>query len=319
MATNFISADKLMFNMDSIVNDTPVTADIFLCDFCNNRCNYCSYTRYCEREGHQVFYDDFIRYADRLKEIGVKGFLITGGGEPTICRDFDRICEYMESHDMPYGITTNFNVMKYFKPRFLKVSFDAWDEDSYEQKRGVRMFNQVRKNITEYIKWKEVESPETKVGLQIVLTNTEDIFRFYEANKDLEVDYFTFKPVESTIGKWYKDSNHVEDAKKLKEALDELHKVDSRIQYNFKWDFNDVWYDKCYGHAQQIAMNWDGDVMICCHRPYDIIGNIMDEDILEKNRRLDWDMSRCDVPCRMSSANALMKRLKDSQPDYEFL
>ena len=318
MAGNIL-ADKLLYNYDSMANKTPVTADIFLNDFCNNRCTYCSYVRYCERDGHQIRIDDFKTYATRLKELGVKGFLITGGGEPTICQDFDLMTQFMEQNGMPYGITTNFNIYKEFKPRFLKVSFDAWDEDSYESKRGVRRFQQTRDNIIRYIQWKRDNSPDTSVGLQLVLTDADEIRRFYEANKDLDVDYFTFKPIESTRGCWYQDEKHHEDSFVLRETINELKEQDSRITFNFKWNYIQKGYDECHAHANQIAMNWNGEIMRCCHRPYDIIGHVMDDDILEKNRVTHFDMSRCDVPCRMSSANELLMQLDSKCGDYEFL
>ena len=318
MAGNIL-ADKILYNMDSIVNGTPVTADWFLNDFCNNRCSYCSYVRYCERDGNQIRLERFRTYADRLKQIGVKGILVTGGGEPTICDDFDAMMKYLEDMGMPYGITTNFNVYKEFRPRFLKVSFDAWDEDSYERIRGVRRYEQTRRNIERYLDWRRDNSPGTSVGLQLVLTDAEDMERFYEANMDLEVDYITFKPVESTRGCWYRDAKHMEDAQRLRETIASLRRNDSRVTFNFKWNYIQRPYDECYAHANAIALNWNGDVMRCCHMPYDIIGHIMDDDILDKNRQTRFDMSRCDVPCRLSSANEYVEAFDSKVPDFEFL
>lgn len=314
-----ISADKLLYNCDSIADGTPVTADIFLNDMCNNRCTYCAYVRYRERGGNQIRIDDFMRYAKRLRELGVKGFLITGGGEPTICDDFDLIARFMEDEGIPYGITTNFNVYKEFSPRFLKVSLDAWDEDSYQAKRGVRAYNRTRDNVTRYLAWRDGHSPSTSVGLQMVMTDPEDILRFYEANADLDVDYFTFRPIESTCGSYYRDRENLDKVRDLVDTIESLRRNDSRVTFNFKWNYIQRCYDECYAHANQIAMNWNGEIMRCCHRPYDIIGHVMDDDILERNRVTRFDMSMCDVPCRMSSANELMQRLDAGCPDSEFL
>lgn len=35
-------------------------------------------------------YDEFVSYAERLLELGVLGFILTGGGEPTVANDFKR-------------------------------------------------------------------------------------------------------------------------------------------------------------------------------------------------------------------------------------
>ena len=42
--SNVISGDKLFYWVDRAVwSKRPITADIFLTDYCNNRCQYCSY------------------------------------------------------------------------------------------------------------------------------------------------------------------------------------------------------------------------------------------------------------------------------------
>ena len=136
--------------MDRVRGDhRPITADIFLTNYCNNDCPYCTYKRW-ERDpkARHMKFEDFRKYAQRLKDLGVKGFILTGGGEPTVNPDFDRIADYLQG--FRWGINTNFNVIKFIKPDYLKVSLDAYDEDSYERLRGVRNYDQVRRNIIEY-------------------------------------------------------------------------------------------------------------------------------------------------------------------------
>ena len=144
-----IAGNKMLAHVGRIVGEhKPITADIFLNNFCNNRCPYCTYGRWELDPGARAMsFEDFRKYATRLQEMGVEGFILTGGGEPTLAPDFDRITDWMDKRGLHYGINTNFNVLKMPKPDYLKVSLDGWDEDSYEQRRGVRKYADVVKNI----------------------------------------------------------------------------------------------------------------------------------------------------------------------------
>ena len=57
--------------------------------------------------------------------------------------------------------------------------------------------------------------------------------------------------------------------------------------------------NKMLAHLDRIV----GEHMYCCHKPYQIIGHILDPDILEKKNRAATDMAGCDIPCRMTGPN----------------
>ena len=202
-----IAGDKMFAHVERALNDRrPITADIFLTNYCNNKCPYCTYRRWeLETGAYSMKYEEFVEYAKRLLELGVEGFILTGGGEPTLCRDFKKITDWLEEHSIHYGINTNFNEVQYIKPDYLKVSLDGWDEDSYGKSRGVRAYKKVRNNIQAYAEWKRRESPETTLGIQRVVSWPDDVYKFYKANRDLDVDYMSFRPIESTGGIAYLD------------------------------------------------------------------------------------------------------------------
>ena len=130
---NFISADKLLFHAK--FDYKPITADVFLTNYCNNHCPYCTYGRWdleANEKRKYTTFEEFVKYATRLSEIDVKSIILTGGGEPAINPDFDKITAWLEENNFDYGINTNFNVLRYFKPNYLKVSLDAYDAESYK-------------------------------------------------------------------------------------------------------------------------------------------------------------------------------------------
>ena len=91
-----IDDNKLIFNMKNVFYKLPITADIFLTNFCNNHCNYCTYGRWdkLSRKPRYMTYDKFIEYVQILLQFNVKSIILTGGGEPTLNPDFEKITTY---------------------------------------------------------------------------------------------------------------------------------------------------------------------------------------------------------------------------------
>lgn len=314
-----ITGSKILSHIDRIANShAPITADVFLNNYCNNNCPYCTYKRWEFDDGSRYMaYEDFVRYAKRLKDLGVLGIILSGGGEPTISKDFDKITEWLDKSGYAYGINTNFNRYVQCSPNYLKVSLDGWDEDSYEKVRGVRNYQAVRFNIKHFADHK---SDRTSLGIQLLATERDQVYRFYEANADLPVDYIVIRPVESTDGCYYRnlppDLNFY--PREIIKAIKDVGQTDRRVVMNYKWQLLDRKYEFCIGEWSQIALNELGEVLYCCHKPFQVVGHIMDADILEKKHLATTNMALCDVPCRLSGVNhdlALMLR-KQTNPEF---
>lgn len=315
-----ITDNKILKYIDRIkLGRQPITADIFLTNYCNNNCGYCTYKRWQLDKGHEYMkFEDFVKYAKKLKEIGVEGFILTGGGEPTLNPDFEKITNFLEANKYSYGINTNFNVLKKIKPTYLKISLDGYSEDSYEKARGVRKYNITKDNIIEYCRWKRKAGIATKVGIQFVAENVDNLIKFYENNKDLDVDYISIRPVESTAGKYYFKTRDKE-IEEINQCILGLANKDKRVVRNFKWDLLTRHEEDCTANWAQIAVNQKGEVMYCCHKPYQIIGHIMDGDILSKKNQARTDMSMCDIPCRMTAPNKLIAEMRTKEEDGGFI
>ena len=314
--SDVITGNKILAHLDRVLNDQrPITADVFLDNYCNNNCPYCAYKRWELDDGARYMtFDDFVRYAMRLRELGVLGIILSGGGEPSISKDFDSIIRWMDNKSSKWGINTNFN--RYFEgnPEYVKVSLDAWDEDSYKKHRGVNAYGVVRENIIKFANFKE---EKTKLGIQLVAKSQEDVYKFYEANADLPVDYITIRPVESTGGLYYRGDD--ETPVEIINAIRQVSDLDNRVIKNYKWDMLKTSQVDCTAQWSQIAVNEVGEVMYCCHKPYQIIGHIMDDDILEKKRQSVTDMMMCDIPCRLTAPNYEVARINATQTNAEFI
>lgn len=320
MANN-ITGDKMFAHIDRILGEhKPITADVFLDNYCNNNCPYCTYKRWEFDSGASYMkFEDFVKYTERLIDLGVVGIILTGGGEPTISKDFEKIVAWLDSSDIKYGINTNFNKFINFKPSYLKVSLDAWDEDSYYAKRGVRAYSVVRENI---IKFSKSKAPHTKIGIQLLAKSVEEVYKFYDGNKDLPVDYISIRPMESTGGSYYRNLlSEYPDAlpANIITAIKQVQSLDGRVTLNYKWNMLDVQQESCTAQWAQIALNERGEVMYCCHKPYQIVGHIMDQDILDKKAAAITSMPMCDIPCRMTGPNYEVYRMLKAKSDVEFI
>lgn len=314
-----ISNNKLIYNVENIMSRKPITADIFLNSACNNKCPYCTYARYKQRDSSYMTFEDFTRNITILLENGVKGVILTGGGEPTISPDFDKITKWLEVYNIPYGINTNFNVYKAIAPNYLKISLDGYDRESYQKARGVDKYDTVISNIKEYLIYKHSSKLNTAVGIQTVAAEVTDVIKFYEAHKGLGVDYFNIRPMESTCGKYYQDAHARNERIAILSYLHDLHELDSRVCINYKWHEVNTQFDKCYANFSQIAINENSEVMYCCHKPYEIIGKLTDSDIWEKREKFQTNMQMCDVPCRLTAPNNFIQSLQDAPSDAAFI
>lgn len=315
------SSSKLLAHADRIFGDNrrPITADIFLTNYCNNACSYCNYKRWEHSTGARyISLADFVKYAERLRQLGVKGIILTGGGEPTISPDFNSICAWLEKEQIPYGV--NSNLLRYpgeICPRFLKVSLDASCPEDYSRKRGVDVFSEVVANIKRYASKK---GAETRLGVQLLAEHYEEVTKFVPFAKTLPVDYISVRPVESTAGAFYTDPARKIEGRLIQALLEYEHGADPRVLASPKWGFiAESQPGACPAAWCQIAVDERGQVMYCCQRPYDIVGNLMDDDILDKKLRYTPDMALCDHPCRLTGYNVLMQSLPAGFNDVEFI
>lgn len=312
-----IDSMKLMRHIDSIKNRTPITADIFLNNYCNNKCPYCAYRRWSFEPGarHMTF-DEFKKYAQRLLELGVKGIILTGGGEPTISPHFDQITKYLENEGISYGLNTNFNNYHECSPAYLKVSLDGSSRESYIKRRGVDAYDKVIENIKKYCKFRD--KAKTNVGVQIVVNEFDEIEPFYESVKGLDIDFISFRPIEATGGQYTKNDIGCM-VPIITKSISVLKLNDKRVVLNAKWGQLSCSFKSCLAQWSQIALNERGEVIYCCHKPYEIVGHIMDDDILKKKAEFETDMQKCDVPCRLTSSNLIVDYMQRDMKDGAFI
>lgn len=288
-----ITGNKLQYYFERCENEKkPITAEVFLTDYCNLKCSYC---RYANSSGRYIRYQDFIRYAERLLDMSVRGIILTGGGEPTINPDFKKIAKWLETNGIHYGVNTNLLKPLEISPVFLKVSIDTGNEATYNMIRGRNMLCTVLENLARVIEFRDKSRAKTKIGVQCVATDRDNVLSFYECVKRFDVDYIYIRPYEG-----HNDCYRV-GAAEVKEWLNGV--SDNRINVSFKFDLIDYSPSLCLGNWAVITVDVDGNVPYCCHLPNEIVGHILDKDIMRRKATYNVNMAKCDRPCRMSGIN----------------
>ena len=304
-----IQANKLIHYVERCeTKDTPVTAEIFLTEFCNLKCSYC---RYSNDSGKSMGFADFVTYVNRLRSLGVRGIILTGGGEPTVNPYFGAITGWLEGNGIPYGVNTNLVKPIDCNANFIKVSIDASGEDEYERIRGKRRFHEVLSNVEAVVSAKKRHGRETKIGVQCVALEKSSILGFYNAVKHLDVYYIYIRPLE------IKGSRKTVSRQDVEEALKGIE--DPRLNVSFKFDLAGYMPSSCHGNWSVITIDVDGNVPYCCHRPNEIVGHILDPDIMAKKRDYAVDMRTCETPCRLSGVNRFLEDPSYFESDNMFL
>jgi MoaA/NifB/PqqE/SkfB family radical SAM enzyme len=308
---SYLYPGKLIYHPDRLIDRRPVTADIFLTNFCNQECEYC---RYKHGTGHMAPVI-FERVITVLKAAGIKAINLTGGGEPLLHPEIGQITEILHQAELPYGINTNLTKLppENARPVWIKVSLDAASGKEYERTRGRDQYGLVLNNIA---RAKKIFK-DTTIGAQCMINDgPEQIENFYLAHRDRGLDYLHYAPVEARH-RYYKPELHYAILKEIEAAGQESALNTTQPE---KWQFD---YDAgglpCDAYWAVATIDHQGQLLYCCHKPEEKIGPISPEAL---KRRHTWqtDPATCETPCRLYYYNQFLRTLARTRTSHsEFL
>lgn len=284
---SYIERNKLCFYLNRLKNPMPITADIVLTNKCNLKCEYCRY----EKGNDHMSTDLFSKIVDRLIALNVKGIILTGGGEPMLHERFDEIINILQDKKMPFGLNTNL-------PNVCRTNA-AWVKVSAHNQNNLQAFNDMRKL-----------NPDSTMGLQGIVKSPDEVFSIYNKIKELPADYIAFRPIESTE-KVY-DSELVVG---IRNSIKALQSTDNRVSENYKWDMVFDSFSRCISNWTNLFINYDGIVWYCCHKE-EVVGHILDGDVIEKKSKHITNMSTCEKPCRLSGSNKYLQSLPSHHLEF---
>ena len=221
--------------------DGPLIVELDTTEACDMACPGCVSEEIMEA-GKKFSSTRLMELAEEFKEIGVKGVVLIGGGEPLAHPKIGDFINYLGENNIAIGITTNGSfihkhvevIAKYVS--WTRISMDASTDEMFGKLRptkgGGSKFNFIVKSMRELAKIKkgklgfsflirtEIEGPN-------VVCNIHEIYDAAVLAKDIGCDYFEIKPSYSyknnTVHSLVKhDIDKMQQAKKEIERLEEL-------------------------------------------------------------------------------------------------
>lgn len=306
----YIRTDKIFYHkglQDYLENKpvAPITMELHLTNRCNMNCYYCFFGDRDKRlELNRV---DALKCIYSLAQMRVKGLIFSGGGEPTIHKDFKEITVFASKHGFDIALITNglvdiSDIINQFT--WVRYSLDSPSSYTYWKIKGVDKFDLAVSNIKKAV----AKKGDTTIGIQMVITkdNYEQIIRMYKFVVGLGADYFQFRPLENAK---YKEEewDYIENARRA------LRDDPFVLTTESKWkelSGQIKQYKGCPGADFIGAIDARGDYYICCHHvgKSGCYGNLLTDDIekvLENRKAVQdsFDYTKCPIACRGSNLN----------------
>jgi len=245
----------------------PVTLELHPTNKCNFNCPWCveSVRRI---GGESLSRDVLMQVIARFKEMGGRGIVWEGGGEPTISKDFVDGLRFAHSLGLDSGITTNGSMLVVDAVRravcdcaaWCRVSVDAWDVESHSESKGVGA--EAASRVIDGMRML-VQDGFEDLGFSVVLSSF-NLTHMEEATKlaaDIGCKYIQFKPL-LVNGMEYWEPDREEFNMNLDAAMT-VCGID--VHCSRMWgNANKASFSACRSHELVAHVAATGDVWLCC-------------------------------------------------------
>ena len=187
-------------------SNSPLIVELDPTAVCNLACPGCI-SEDIIATGNSFSSERLLKLAKELKEAGIKGVILIGGGEPLSHPAIGELIKYLGENDIHIGITTNGTFIdKYLDEianfaKWTRVSVDAATKKTFDMlrppKKGKSQFEKVIDNMKKLAKLKK-----GKLGFSFLIrseaegveTNVNEIYQAAKLAKEIGCDYFEIKP-----------------------------------------------------------------------------------------------------------------------------
>lgn len=312
----------------------PIYVRIKPTNVCNQNCYYCVYANDLIFDGRQVDRRESIpwelleRTLRELAGMGVKAVTFSGGGEPLCYHSIVEVLRLTQGLGMDYSMITNGQALEgeaaeiLRRAKWVRVSFDACREETYEGVRKVPTHRRVVGNIEDFARKR---SAGCTLGINCVVSeqNAAEVYGICELVKGLGVDNIKLSPMAVKEGQGDYHGRIMGQVKEqISRAKQRLEDGRFRIVDKYSDDLAiDNAYRKTYHacHIQELfaVIAADSKVYRCHQRAYMEDGEIGDlaertfkeiwhsEETIENVRRFD-PHERCPFRCAFDERNMLL-------------
>lgn len=330
---NYNGIEEVLVNNNGIV--LPSKVDIDLTNICNQDCFYCNSADFRKKylvSGHASSYllllDQLASWKhhnnnDRIEKIHEITF--TGGGEPTLHKNYHKIIEYAIDHGFTVQLITNGSKLqklvdylpkeKIKNIKWIGVDIDSGIENTYEN---------IRKSLTRKSLFKEVFNSvlnATKKGyicdIKALLmeqnTTNEELEALFNFAKETTANKVHLRPLcDYNKNKIFNVTSNIEN--KIKQLSKKYN-----MPYTLNLSRNEIrTYKKCHQMFLYPIFSANGNIYVCCEGKGQnkfVLGNWVENDIKKlwfSKKHYDIynsiDVSKC-PPCTPNSWNNNIQKL----------
>jgi MoaA/NifB/PqqE/SkfB family radical SAM enzyme len=338
----FGSQAKMLYHADRIADymacgDTwPIFVEFNLTDKCNLKCEWCI-SGNC-RSLDSIPYFTAQEFLRDFANSGGKAVTFSGGGEPTLHKDFVHLLIYAHALGLDIGLMTNGvfpethreYISEYCK--WVRISLDTLDHDKYKAWKGVDRVTQVVDNL----RWLHSQG-KTKVGVNCNISMQHDI-QDIEQLLSLQgiCNYIQFRPI---LPRYYCQENisvNYPVWEYLRLNYQNHPKVNlSDDKFMDLYTENVFPFTTCEGHFFNPVVQANGDVAVCMYHPKDpkyVFGNLKTQsfrqiwksqrrlEVIQALRQVDYK-SECQICCKLTELNKFLDFIRnpDVDSDINFL
>lgn len=328
----------------------PVNVELFLSHRCNHGCSWCHYAHTHTKGplagkvakpagaisgGDLMDWDLAKSILKQLAVAGVKSVTFSGGGEPTLHRQFDEIAEYAYAVGLELGLYTHGGNVDEERADLIKelftwayVSLDECTADAFKASKGVNRFEAVLGGIRRLVAAKG----KAKVGVGFLLHagNFHQVPAMVALGRELGVDYVQFRPTiryeQDAPGELAEDTSWVSWAiGHLNAVKDDPLVIADLDRFAMYQGWQGHGYGTCYGAALQTAITPNGMMWRCTNKvehPDALLGDLSQESFADIWARAGGPCvvdSTCRVMCKQHLANLQLTPMMAEQVHANFI
>lgn len=263
---------------------SPVSIQIDLTNKCDNKCRWCFWDTFNPDEFSRkdVLSKSVVTSViDDFKKLGGKSIEWTGGGEPTIHKDYIDIVDHAKNLNLNQALVTNGKTLTDMVSdrardfAWVRVSLNAGTKNSYKRIHKTDSFERVVKNVGEFAKTK---NPKCVFGISMMV----DEINYFEMSlltkiaKDLGVDNVRFGILQSPDNEkrylpiWDTILNEMDKALSLEGDGFNVFTFSNRLDVIQKKTKS----VRCYHHHLTPSLGANGGLYPCCYLKYTKQGNL---------------------------------------------
>ena len=260
----------------------PIECNLDIFAECNLRCYFCVTQRYLRTHREEVGemrilpLDYMLRLVDFLADWGVKGLCISGGGEPTLHDGLPTvICHAKQKMDVCVVTNATHLDRSLLYCRWVALSVDAADGETYKRVKGADKFDRVIENIKKLANLKELTNSPVDLCFKFLVLpeNQHQIYKTCKLAKELGVQDFHARPVDFERPDIVGAKPLLLDMVVIQEQFAKCHELETEefhvytVTHKFDSEFHVKHdFERCLATPLVIPILQDGNAYLCVDR-----------------------------------------------------